>query len=149
MGRSFKGTKSAGGVGQRATQTSITSVAIGVATAPRHPPSAPATKALCGSPKAGPGRPVLLEPPQDRCAWPSGSRASCNHWERAEVYLWGFPAASCFSRGAWGNQLASKGKQKTLKHHYFLKHYDDLLTLQVTVTTGRGERGGPELSSHG
>lgn len=67
------------------------------------------------------------------------SRASCNHWERAEVYLWGFPAASCFLRGAWGNQLASKGKQKTLKQHYFLKHYDDFLTLQVTMTMGRGK----------
>lgn len=60
------------------------------------------------------------------------------------MYLWGFPAASCFSRGAWGKQLASKEKQKTLKEHYFLKHCDDFLTLQVTMNME-----GPGLGSPG
>lgn len=34
---------------------------IAVATAPRHPPSGPETKALCGALKAGQGKPVLQE----------------------------------------------------------------------------------------
>lgn len=139
MGLSLKGTESAGGVGRIPTQTSNISVDYRCSHCPRHPPSGPATKAQCGSLRAGWGRPALSRhgrtgaqgPPIPVPAVITGKGWGC---------IWGFPAASVPPlRRSLGLSISFKRKTKNIKAALFFKHYDAFLTLQVTVNRDRSK----------
>lgn len=154
MGPSFKGTKSARGMGQTlspppASQTSSISVDCRCSHCPWASTVWTWNKDSVWLSKGRLGQVCTITAPQDRCTQPACSRPSCNHWERAEVYLWGFPAASVLllRRRSLGHSIGFKRITKGIKTTLFFKHCDDFPDITGDCEHEWRQVGGPGLSS--
>lgn len=131
MGPTFGTTKGAkrpspGEVPQ--TRSTSTGLTWAYTSARRHMLSVPWNKgSLWLSDRQVQAESELLKRFKDRCIHPP--ETSFSHWERVEIYLWGFPTADgflfCFvlfssEEEPQGIPQSSKGKQKALKLHNFL-----------------------------